>query len=243
MAQAPAATGRGFFGRYPPAMNPALGPAYFPGLPSPLNFVEPQVGGWFQLGDGSVANNATEVERLYAEQQRRMQGKDAPEPRAYARAENRLRDGEIPLASQLKKGERELDPTCHPNGSWELDPGYSFYPQRTQDYDAQITHARGVDYVVRNPGEKPVKFDGCAVWDPRHELLEAKGPGYAALLDRAWRSTFGKLVEGALYGQGDRQVRAAQGQPIDWYFAEEPAKARLKTVIPKPIELQYTPAR
>jgi hypothetical protein len=65
-----------------------------------------------------------------------------------------------------------------------------------------------------------VKFDGCAVWDPRHPLLEAKGPGYAPLLPKALEWGFyGNMLKGAV-GQADRQAAAVPNQRIEWHVAE-----------------------
>ena len=162
-----------------------------PTVPAPLDRVEPSlvVRGRYRLSDGTTVN-AAEIERIYAEQRRRARGEDEFEPAAYVRVGDRLKDGRVPRAEELAKGEREVDRTCHPNGGWEPDPYFKHYSQRTQEYEDQIAQAPGLDYVVRNPGEKPVKFDGCAVWDPRHPLLEAKGPGYVAVINAGERYGF-----------------------------------------------------
>jgi hypothetical protein len=99
---------------------------------------------------------------------------------------------------------------------------------------------------VRLPGQKRgVKFDGCDVENPRHPLQEAKGPGYAGLLDRAWRSTFRPLIVRSLQGQAERQSDVAGGRPIDWYVAEKPAMDRIQDeiVVDRPIQLKHVPAR
>lgn len=155
----------GFFDTHRAIPNPVFGPAYISDLPSPLNTVTPRVGDWFQLSDGRLVS-ADEVERIHAEQQRRLQGEDEPEPSEQVRSADRLKDGVIPQSSQIAKGQREEDATCHPNGGWERDAGFESYAPWTQRYETQIGRAPGLDYVVRNPGEKPVRFDGCAVWQP-----------------------------------------------------------------------------
>jgi hypothetical protein len=207
-----------FFGRHD--FNTAVG-GYFTDLPSPLNVVTPGTpsGSWWQLSDGSRAT-ADEVNRIYAEQQRRLKGQDDMPPAAQVHVVDKLKDGYIPQASQVAKGDRELDPTCHPYGGWERDPGFDSYSRRTQNYEAQITRAPGLDYVVRNPGEGPVKFDGCAVWDPQHPLLEAKGPGYAPLLPKAKQWGFYDGILGKAVSQANRQAAAAPSQPIEWHVAE-----------------------
>jgi hypothetical protein len=218
---APAGAEGSFFGSFPPLPDSS---DYLTPLPPPLNRVEGSVVGsdFYALSDHTIVSG-DELERIYAEQQRRVRGQElAPSP--YARAVDRLQDGKVPRAGQLGKGMWERDPTCHPYGGWEVDPGFRYYPKRTQDYEEQITGARGVDYVVRIPGrKKPVKFDGCDVVSPSHPLQEAKGPGYAGLLERAWRSTFGRFVTEGLQRQATRQGDVAEGRPVIWSIAEEPA--------------------
>lgn len=220
---APRPRRHGFFSRYTPVPFPDAD-VYVTSLPPPLNVVVPGVGGWFGLGDGSVVNDADELDRVYDEQQRRISVEDEPDPPPYTVPEDKLRDGQVPQAGQIAKGHRELDPTCHPDGGWEVDPNFPKYSKRAQEYQAQIVHTRGIDYVVRPPGGKPVKFDGCAVWDPRHQLLDAKGPRYAALMD----SIFGAFVFRKLSRQAGRQYEAARGAPIDWHFAERAAADRAR---------------
>jgi|GEM_PF-2720150 len=210
----------GFFDTHRPIPNPLLGPAYITDLPSPLNLVTPRAGGWFELGDGRLVRSADEVERLFVEQQLRMTGEDKPEPPAQVRSVDQWKDGTIPRAEQVAAGQREIDPACHDNGGWERDPTFSRYKAWTQDYEDQITGAPGLDYVVRNPLEKPVRFDGCAVWDPRRQLLEAKGPGYEALDRRARKSTFLRFIWNGVRNQAQRQDRAARGRTVEWHVAE-----------------------
>lgn len=206
----------GFFGQHT-YLNTLGG--YYTDLPSPLNIVHSTATGWWDIGDGRRVTSK-EVERIYAEQKRRLRGKDAPEPAARVQVVDKWRDGQIPLAQQVQKGERELDPTCAPNGGWERDPGFEKYADHTKRYETQITRAPGLDYVVRNPGQRPVKFDGCAVWEPRHPLLEAKGPGYSSLLRKAQQWNFYKGMLTGAEGQAQRQAGAAGDQPIEWHIAE-----------------------
>jgi hypothetical protein len=212
-SEAPAS---GFFGRHNYLSD--LG-GYYTDLPSPLNFVMSTPTRWWEIGDGSLVQ-ADEVERIYAEQKRRLKGQDDAEPAARVRVVDNWKDGQIPRADQVERGDRELDPTCAPYGGWERDPNFKSYSDRTKRYETQITHAPGLDYVVRNPGQRPVKFDGCAVWDPRHPLLEAKGPGYASLLPKSFEWGFyGNMLKGAV-GQADRQAEVARDRRIEWHIAE-----------------------
>lgn len=237
----PGPRGRGFFGRYHPTDHLD---AYVTGLPSPLTIVTPQIGGWFSLSNGGIAGSADEVERLYDEQQRRLQGSGEDQPQAVVISEDRLKDGHVPRADQIAKGHREVDPTCHPDGGWEPNPSYKGYPQWTRDYEAQITRAPGLEYVVRPPGGDPVKFDGCAVWDPRHELLEAKGPGYSAVLDAARQYGFESSIGDKASNQASRQAKVAGRRPIDWHVAEPDAAEWFGERVPiYGAHVVYTPAR
>ncbi|MCE2819390.1 MAG: restriction endonuclease fold toxin 5 domain-containing protein [Phenylobacterium sp.] len=220
-----------FFETYPAIPNSVLGPAYVTDLPKPLNLVKPRVGDWFELGDGRLVRGADEVERLFIELQLSRSGENKPEPPARVNSADRHRDGAIPRAEQLAKGEREIDPTCHVNGGWEPDPTFSRYKAWTQDYEDQITRAPGLDYVVRNPLEKPVRFDGCAVWDPRRSLLEAKGPGYEALDRRTRKSTFLQFIWDGVRNQARRQNQAARGRTVEWHVAEPAVVPTFREVI------------
>ncbi|WP_397397464.1 hypothetical protein [Phenylobacterium sp.] len=227
-----------FFETYPAIPNPVLGPAYVTDLPKPLNLVTPRVSDWFELGDGRLVRGADEVERLFVEQRLRMSGEDKPEPPVKVLSDDRFRDGAIPRAEQLAKGEREIDPTCHVYGGWERDPTFSRYKAWTQDYEDQITQAPGLDYVVRNPLAKPVRFDGCAVWDPRRPLLEAKGPGYEALDRRARKSTFLRFIWNGVRDQARRQNNAARDRTVEWHVAEPAVVPTFREIIEPPSSLR-----
>ena len=235
----------GFFDTYRPTLNPALGPAFITDLPSPLNLVTPKAGGWFELGDGTLVKGVDEVELLHAEQGRRLRGAETPEPEARVRTADRYRDGMIPMVDQLEKGQREKDATCHPYGGWERDPGFPNNSPRSRQYEAQITRAPGLDYVVRNPGEKAVKFDGCAVWDSKRQLLEAKGPGYAELFKWSRRSPGMGFLPGKTESQARHQEGAARGRTTEWHVAEPGAVPYFADILsPYPsLRLRQTPAK
>jgi len=237
--------GGGFFDTHRPVPNPVLGAAYVTDLPSPLNLVTPKAGEWFELGDGTLVKGVGEVERMHAEQQRRMRDAGDSEPAARVRTADRFRDGQIPRVEQLEKAQREEDATCHPYGGWEREPGFASNSPRSQRYETQITRAPGLDYVVRNPGEKPVKFDGCAVGDPKRQLLEAKGPGYAGLAKKARRYPGIRGFRNKSDSQARRQAGAARGRPIEWHVAEPDAVPYFADVLaPYPsIDLRQTPPR
>lgn len=84
---------------------------------------------------------------------------------------------------------------------------------RAAAYQAQITGRAGQAFVVNG-----VKFDGFA----NGVLQEAKGPGYAAFVkDGAFQPWFRGAAD--LVSQAQRQLSAAGGARIHWYFAEESA--------------------
>jgi hypothetical protein len=203
--------------------NPSLGDAYLTALPRPLNAVEPLFNDWFRLGDGTLVRGADEVERIYREQQQLMSGAPDDAPAGPVRSVDRLKDGFIPRAEQLEKNAVEKDATCHPNGGWKLDPNWDNVSERSRRYQAQITRAPRLDYVVRAPDGSMVKFDGCAVWDPDHPLLEAKGHLYGGLIPRGMEYPFFRNVILKDEGQAERQSNAASGRPIEWHIAAENA--------------------
>ena len=101
-------------------------------------------------------------------------------------------------------------------------------------YDEQITG--NVGRVFRVNG---VNFDGVSAAG----LLEAKGPGYEKLLS----SSFGSSVAEKLIGQAASQIKAANGAPITWNFAEEGAANAVSALFKKQgikgIDVVYTPAK
>jgi hypothetical protein len=212
------------------------------GLPYPLNEVTALPNSRFWLGDRREVSR-DELDRIYLEQQVRMSGGDGSEPQARVVAVDRAPDGRIPNAQDVPKGVRELDLTCHPFGGWEKDVGFASYSPEAQRHEEQITHAPGLDYVVRIPGEGAVKYEGCAVWKPKPPLLEAKGPNYAPLVSRAHRSTFYDRMADKQRKQVERQIRAARGRTVELHAAEPEAVGYFKGFARPPMPVQLTPPR
>src|SRR5437879_4442089 len=96
------ASASGFFGRhnYSDALQ-----GYYTDQPSPLNIVTATPAGWWEIGDGRRVQT-DEVERIYAEQRRRLKGQDGTEPPARVQVVDKWKDGQVPLARQVEKDER-----------------------------------------------------------------------------------------------------------------------------------------
>ncbi len=118
------------------------------------------------------------------------------------------------------------------NNSWPPPPaGPGQWIQKTESMsdDAQlfqfeITGApEGWVYRVRTgPGPKDfVDFDGFK----NGVLLEVKGPGYKALLEKMYGQDWFRGARDML-AQAKRQLNASNGTPIEWHFAE-PEVAKL----------------
>jgi hypothetical protein len=87
--------------------------------------------------------------------------------------------------------------------------------------------------------------DGCAVWDPRHQLLEAKGPGYADLAKAApGRPGFTGFTLDAK-NQARRQAGVAGDKVVEWHIAEQGAVPYFSDALqPYPsLKLRQTPPR
>lgn len=176
-------------------------------------------GGYYILNDGSVVTGA-EVDRIFAEQNLRRTGAEHAPPLRKVKVVDRLPSGVVPKAGTLARDEREADNICHPDGGWEYDPQFAGMREHTRLYQAQISRAPGLEYVVRPADGAPVRFDGCAWWSKRHELLEAKGEGYEELFENASIYNFLKGPREKTVGQAERQIGVARGAPVEWDIAE-----------------------
>ncbi|MGX1477544.1 UNVERIFIED_CONTAM: chemotaxis protein histidine kinase CheA [Streptomyces canus] len=108
-------------------------------------------------------------------------------------------------------------------------------------YEFQITGVpEGFGYLIRNtPNPKgELKLDGYM----GGVLLEAKGPGYSAMMN----SYKPRVVEEDFVKQARYQVEAAPNTPITWHIAEEDVYEKAKAVFAatddlKRITVVYTP--
>ena len=96
-------------------------------------------------------------------------------------------------------------------GRWV--PATESMSARAAAYQAWITGRAGQVFVKNG-----VKFDGFA----RGTLIEAKEPGYATFTPNGQFQEWWRGADG-LVDQARRQLRAADGVPIQWHFAEEAA--------------------
>lgn len=91
--------------------------------------------------------------------------------------------------------------------------------EEAQRFQSQVTGApEGWVYRIRTgPGPKDfVDFDGFK----NGVLLEVKGPGYKALLEKMYGQEWFRGARDML-DQAQRQFRAANETPIQWHFAEK----------------------
>ncbi|MBV9861866.1 MAG: hypothetical protein JO267_06935 [Alphaproteobacteria bacterium] len=108
--------------------------------------------------------------------------------------------------------------------------------ERAIAYQSQITGLPpGLEVELNG-----ARFDGCRESDGT--MLEAKGPGYAAMMDGSW-FTGAPAIE----TQMRRQADAAAGRIVEWHFVEQPVadifrafaeRSRLVNVM-----VIFTPAR
>jgi hypothetical protein len=88
----------------------------------------------------------------------------------------------------------------------------------------------GLAIQMIRPNGRPTYFDDCDHTVEKGALIDAKGFGYLRLLQQGdsrypWIGALQKLID-----QAGRQMDAAQGRPIRWYFAEPQVGAAVRTV-------------
>ncbi len=162
---------------------------------------------------------------------RRIAGVDAPtETNARARPA---------LAGLDLSGERRRDDTCAPNGTrgdWVV-VNRSMTPEarRYQEQVARTPDLPGklmVEYQVTNlRTERTAMFDGCATWDRRHQLLDAK-TNQGLFGQMAKYPALDRAVRGNMISEANRQSDAVnRSHPIEWHVANAAAVPLYKRVI------------
>ena len=96
-------------------------------------------------------------------------------------------------------------------------PGWPKRSEQSLAYQEQISGLPRGTAVDLNG----VSFDGCRQEGDTFTMLDAKGQGYlwAMQSDGSFRRFYTGIEK--LMDQADRQVRAAGGRSIEWYFAEK----------------------
>jgi hypothetical protein len=115
------------------------------------------------------------------------------------------------VGSQSAAETAEQQPNLCPDPSAEITAGRS---ERSLAYQEQITGLpRGLEVMLND-----VRFDGCREQDGT--MLEAKGPGYANMMDGSgqWQTWFTSYR--AIENQMENQSRAAGDRMVEWHFAE-----------------------
>ncbi|MGH3831897.1 MAG: Tox-REase-5 domain-containing protein [Pseudonocardiaceae bacterium] len=149
----------------------------------------------------------------------------------YAAGHHKIANHISDAASQIEKTEREVaDKTAGLGGkAGEWRSVNESMSGRARDYQEQVTGHRGEAYEVLRPSGRPVRFDGYE----DGTLIDAKGPGYSALLrDRGPGKLYPRksVIEG-LETSAKNQVEAARGRPIEWRVAEPDAAVQIERIL------------
>jgi hypothetical protein len=174
------------------------------------------------LGD-SVALDADAVRGYEARQRSDAQ---AP-PGAVAQTDTATRSGP------------KVCPDPGPDKSGFKSPGAIAY----QMYVGQQVNGQplppGIGIKMMRPDGRPVYFDDCQ--EATGTLIEAKGLGYSDALNSGklfpWLGMYLRMMS-----QAKRQLEAADGRPITWYFAEEDVADRMRAAFAEkrlPISVVY----
>jgi hypothetical protein len=116
----------------------------------------------------------------------------------------------------------KLCPEMGPDKPGERGRNYADYVKRVVNPPPNIPTPRYFGFQLPNPYDfgKLVYYDDCE--HATGTMVEAKGPGYASLLQNMW--TAASVID-EWVGESGRQVDASHGRPIRWYFAEPEAAA------------------
>jgi hypothetical protein len=116
----------------------------------------------------------------------------------------------------------KLCPEMGPDTPGERGRDYADYVKRVVNPPPNIPTPRYFGFQLPNPYDfgKLVYYDDCE--HATGTMVEAKGPGYATLLQNIW-TAFSVIDEWV--GESGRQLDASHGRPIRWYFAEPEAAA------------------
>ena len=124
--------------------------------------------------------------------------------------------------SRVRPDEPRLCPAPTPDkfgqGPDSIARVYEDQVKRVVNPDAPTPSGFGVALANPSKGGDLVVFDDCQ--KDTGIMVEAKGPTYGTILAKAKASTFGDNLFRELDDQSGRQVQAAQGRGMRWYFAD-----------------------
>jgi hypothetical protein len=125
--------------------------------------------------------------------------------------------------------ERKRDDSCAPKngkGEWVV-VNRGGVKDRDLDYQSQVTlipRLPGklmVEYEVTSATGQKTVLDGCAIWSPRKEGLDAKN-GYDGLLKASIQSGLASFdVPGKLEDEARKQADVMEEHPVDWHHSSD----------------------
>jgi Restriction endonuclease fold toxin 5 len=110
------------------------------------------------------------------------------EPQPAPTAGGTLGPSAAPTPSSYPCLEPTIGDSAGGPGAWTaVNHGGSYRPNAPwRRYQEQVSGLKlGTEYRVNRPGQRPIDFDGFAMKDGKPVFLEAKGRGYAGLLEQA----------------------------------------------------------
>jgi hypothetical protein len=118
------------------------------------------------------------------------------------------------------RSDPEVCPEPGPDKPGRKDPGAIAYQMYVQQTVNGAPLGIGLAIKMTRPNGEPTYFDDCDHTKEMGALIDAKGFGYLRLLQQGedrypWLGALQKLID-----QSGRQIEAAQGRPIRWYFSE-----------------------
>jgi hypothetical protein len=169
---------------------------------------------------------------------------DADAVRGYEarrRSDAQAAPGAIVQTDAATRSDPKVCPDPGPDKSGFKSPGAIAY----QMYVGQVVNGEplppGIGIRTVRPNGWPVYFDDCNRSDGT--LIEAKGFGYSDAMNSGkfypWNGMYDDMMD-----QSERQLEAAKGRPITWYFAEKDVADRMREVFAKErpgIKVEYLP--
>lgn len=158
---------------------------------------------------------------------------DADAVRGYEarrRSDAQAPPGAIAQSTATTRSDPKACPDPGPDQPGRKDTGAIAYQMYVQRQVNGTPLGVGLAIQMIRPNGEPTYFDDCDRTVEKGALIDAKGFGYLRLLQQGddrypWLGALQKLLD-----QSDRQIAAAQGRPIRWYFAEPQVGAAVRRV-------------